>query len=106
MRALWLLWSIFSACVCPVSAQILEQGPVPGPDSRETGQGPHGHLFGNWGGERTRLLEHGVRFDFQYVADHLSNVTGEKSERFVSWNRVRGTVDIDFGALIGQRNLY
>jgi hypothetical protein len=33
----------------------VQQEPIPGPDSHETGQGPHGHLFGEWGGERTRL---------------------------------------------------
>jgi porin len=77
-----------------------------GPDSHETGQGPHGHLFGDWGGERSRLLERGVRFDFQYVADFLWNVKSEQKDRLASWNRVRGTVDIDFGALAGLADLY
>ena len=77
-----------------------------GPDSHETGQGPHGHLFGDWDGARSRLLERGVRFDFQYISDSLSNVKSEKPERFASWNRFRWTVDIDLGALTGQRGLY
>ena len=77
-----------------------------GPDSHETGQGPHGHLFGEWGGERPRLLERGVRFDFQYVSDSLWNVESVQPERFASWNRFRWTVDIDFGALTGHRGLY
>jgi len=68
-----------------------------GPDSHETGQGPHGHLFGTWGGERSRLLERGVRFDFQYISDSLWNIKSEQKERFASWNRFRGTVDIDLG---------
>jgi carbohydrate-selective porin OprB len=83
-----------------------QEEPVPGPDSHETGQGPHGHLFGEWGGERTRLLERGVKFDFQYVSDSLWNIESEQKERFASWNRFRGTVDIDFGELIGQPGLY
>ena len=29
------------------------------------------HLLGDWGGTRTRLVEQGVRFDFQYVSDTL-----------------------------------
>jgi carbohydrate-selective porin OprB len=77
-----------------------------GPDSHETGQGPHGHLFGEWGGERTRWEERGVHFDFQYVSDSLSNIKSEKEARFASWNRFRGTVDIDFGALAEQPGLY
>ena len=80
--------------------------PLPGPDSHETGQGPHGHLFGDWGGERTRLQERGVKFDFQYVSDSLWNIKSEQQERFASWNRFRGTVDIDFGALVDQQGLY
>ena len=77
-----------------------------GPDSHETGQGPHGHLFGDWGGERTRLEERGVRFDFQYITDTLWNLRSEQRERVASWNRVRGTVDIDFGALTRLTGLY
>ena len=77
-----------------------------GPDSHETGQGPHGHLLGDWGGVRPYLFERGVRFDLQYISDNLTNVHSDRNDRFVSWNRVRGTVDIDFGALIGQAGWY
>jgi len=59
--------------------------------------------LGDWDGERSRLLEHGVRFDFQYISDSLWNIKSEQQERFASWNRFRGTVDIDFGALVGQQ---
>lgn len=97
-------------CVCmfgfPVRSQTPQQETLPGPDSHETGQGRHGHLFGDWGGERTRLLERGVNFDFQYVSDSLWNLKSVQKEEFASWNRFRGTVDIDFGALIGQQGLY
>ena len=67
------------------------------PDSREIGQGPNGHLFGDWAGERTGLQERGIAFDFQYASDTLSNLKSEKKERLTNWNRVRGTVDIDLG---------
>jgi porin len=90
----------------PVRSQTPQHEPLPGPDSHETGQGTHGHLLGNWGGERTRLLERGVKFDFQYVSDSLWNMKSEQKERFASWNRFRWTVDIDFGALTGQHGLY
>jgi carbohydrate-selective porin OprB len=92
--------------VLPVCSQTPQEEPLPGPDSHETGQGPHGHLFGEWGGERTRLLERGVRFDFQYVSDSLWNIKSEQKERFASWNRFRGTVDLDLGALTGLHELY
>jgi porin len=93
-------------CVVPVYSQEQPEETLGGPDSHETGQGPHGHLFGEWGGERTRLLERGVRFDFQYVSDSLWNIESQQQERFASWNRFRWTVDIDFGKLVGQHDLY
>ena len=77
-----------------------------GPDSDETGQGHQRHLFGDWDGERSRLLERGVRFDFQYVSDSLWNIESEQQDRLASFNRFRGTVDIDFGALVGEQGLY
>ena len=90
----------------PAHSQTAQEEPLPGPDSHETGQGPHGHLFGDWGGERTRLLDHGVKFDFQYVSDSLWNIKSQQKERFASWNRFRETVDIDFGKLIGQQHWF
>jgi carbohydrate-selective porin OprB len=86
--------------------QAAQEETLSGPDSHETGQGPHGHLFGNWGGERPRLSEHGVNFDFQYISDSLWNIKSEQKERLASWNRFRGTVDIDLGTLIHQQGLY
>src|SRR5215471_10372580 len=88
-----------SRCCC----QDAQGETLSGPDSHETGQGAHGHLFGDWGGERSRLFERGVRFDLQYISDSLWNLKSEQPERFASWNRFRWTVDIDFGALTGQR---
>ena len=104
-RSLSLLWSLFCAFAFPVHSQVQEET-LSGPDSHETGQGPNGHLFGDWGGERTRLLERGIRFDLQYISDTLWNIESEQRARVASWNRFRGTVDIDFGALVGVRDLY
>src|SRR6266849_1983584 len=106
LRLLFLLWYGLYVFAFPVHSQTPQEETLSGPDSHETGQGPHGHLFGNWGGERSRLLERGVRFDFQYISDSLWNLKSEQKERFASWNRFRGTVDIDFGALTGQQGLY
>lgn len=87
-------------------SQEQQEETLGGPDSHETGQGPHGHLFGQWDGERTRLEELGIRFDFQYVSDSLWNIESEKPQRFASWNRFRWTMDIDFGKLISVDHLY
>src|SRR5580704_2375037 len=74
----WRFLFSFALGIClfafPVCSQTPPQEPLPGPDSHETGQGPHGHLFGTWGGERPRLEERGVSFDFQYVSDSLWNL--------------------------------
>jgi porin len=95
--------SIFATLAC---CQTAPEETVGGPDSHETGQGPHGHLFGDWGGTRSNLEERGVRFDFQYISDSLWNLKSEQKERIASWNRSRGTVDIDFGPLVHQQGLY
>ena len=106
LRMACLLWSTLGLLALPANPQSRMDETLGGPDSHETGQGPHGHLFGEWGGERPRLLERGVRFDFQYVSDSLWNVESVQPERFASWNRFRWTVDIDFGTLTGHRGLY
>jgi carbohydrate-selective porin OprB len=89
-----------------VYAQVTQEETLSGPDSHETVQGPRGHLLGDWGGERSRLLERGIRFDFQYISDTLWNIKSDKKERSAMWNRIRSTVDIDLGALIEQPGLY
>jgi porin len=106
IRNSFLLLFMFCGLAVPVYSQDQPEETLGGPDSHETGQGPHGHLFGEWGGERARLLEQGVRFDFQYVSDSLWNIKSEQNERFASWNRFRWTVDIDFGKLVGIHDFY
>jgi porin len=62
------------------------------------------YLLGDWGGERSKLADEGVTFDLFYVSDFLANPTGGKSGTS-AWNRVRGTVDIDFGKLARAKGL-
>ncbi len=50
----WAALSVSAGHTYPQTA--LEETPS-GPDSHETGQGPHGHLLGEWGGLRPYLLE-------------------------------------------------
>ncbi len=104
--ALLLLCSAPGAFASQALPQSSQEETLSGPDSHETGQGPYGHLLGEWAGTRTRLLERGVRFDFQYISDSLWNVKSEQRGRTAIWNRFRGTVDIDFDALVGWHGLY
>ncbi len=105
-KLVFLMWAALCLFAVRADAQTALGETLSGPDSHETGQGPHGHLLGDWGGERSRLLERGVRFDLQYISDSLWNIKSEQKERFASWNRFRGTVDIDLGTLVGQHGLY
>jgi porin len=93
-KIVFLVWAALCLLMVHADAQTALGETLSGPDSHETGQGPHGHLFGDWSGERSRLLERGMRFDFQYISDSLWNIKSEQTERFASWNRFRGTVDI------------
>src|SRR5258708_8981282 len=104
----FLFFLCFVLCVfaLPAYSQTAQEETLSGPDSHETGQGPHGHLFGDWGGERTRLEEKGLNFDLQYISDSLWNIKSEQKKRLANWSRVRGTVDINFGSLIHQQGLY
>ena len=82
-------------------------GEMPGcPHGGELRLGSQDHLLGDWCGLRTRLLERGVRFDFQYVSDSLWGFKSQQTSQFEPWNRFRATVDIDFGKLAGQDGLY
>ena len=65
------------------------------------------YLLGDWGGERTKLAEqYGVTFDFFYVTDMLYAENARIQDGGAGWNRVRGTMDIDFGKLAGVKNLF
>jgi porin len=76
-----------------------------GPAYAQTGLASESYLLGDWGGLRTRLVEQGVRFDFQYVSDTLWGFKSQQTP-FAMWNRFRATVDIDFGALAGFDGWY
>ena len=92
----------------PLRAQQATQGneDLSGPDAHEHSPEDRKHLFGGWHGDRKRLLEHGVNIDLQYISDTLWNVRSVQKERLTSWNRVRGTVDIDFSELTHTPGLY
>jgi Thiamine pyrophosphate enzyme, C-terminal TPP binding domain/Carbohydrate-selective porin, OprB family len=87
------------------SRAVLEETLV-GPDTHEANLGGQEYLLGDWGGMRTRLLERGVRFDFFYMSDSLWGLESQQKGQFASWNRFRGTIDVDFGALAGLKGWY
>lgn len=66
---------------------------------------PRQYALGDWAGERTRLANKGVTFDFFYVADLLSNPAGGLRQDNTGWGRARGTIDIDFAKLTGWQGL-
>lgn len=63
-------------------------------NDRDGGWRPNSpYLFGDWGGERTKLANLGLTFNFILVNDFLVNQKGDDA----NWTRVRGTLDFDFG---------
>ncbi len=97
-----------SCCVLPpmASSQAPDGRSLPGPDAHDSPQGLNGHLSGDWGGARSKLKKQGVDFDFEYISDSLWNIKSTQNERLASWNRGRGTVDIDLGALAHKPGWY
>jgi porin len=101
-----LLWkgcvlTILLSCTF-ASARPQSQSPedgLSGADQSEHAANVQPHLFGEWNGKRTKLYDKGVRFDLAYTSDSLWNVRSAKEERVAVWDRVRGTVDLDFSRL-------
>lgn len=62
------------------------------------------YLFGDWAGERRKLEEKGIKFDFYYVDDALANPTGGPEDAAL-WGRIRGTADVDFSKFTRLRGL-
>jgi len=100
---LWCASLCLCLCAVPVYSQILQEETLAGADAHETAENTKGYLFGEWGGVRTRLLERGVKLDLHSISDSLWNIKSQQSERFASYNRVRGAVDIDLGTLVHQQ---
>jgi hypothetical protein len=92
-------WTAIWILACCSDVRAAQEETLSGPDSHETPLLPSQYLLGDWNGTRSYLSERGVRFDLQYIRDSLSNIESNRNERFVSWNRFRGTVDIDFEPL-------
>ena len=94
-RRLISLISVMSGVIAAHVYPQTNEETLSGPDSHEKPLADRGYLFGDWAGLRSDLLGRGVSFDLQYVSDSLANVASEQDDRFVAWNRFRGTVDIN-----------
>jgi len=105
--SIFFLASIVSGVfAAPAHSQSHREETLSGPDSHEMNPGDQVYLFGDWDGTRTRLQQRGVRFDFFYASDTLWGFESQQKGKFASWNRFRGTIDVDFGALAGLQGWY
>ena len=96
----------FLSCVLVSAWSQTFENTLAGADQSEHAADKQPHFFGEWGGERTRLFERGVRFDLLYTSDSLWNIRSVKKERLAVFERVRGTVDLDFSRLTHTQGLF
>ena len=98
-------WGCLCAAVRPALCQMTEPEALSGADRHELSPDRRGHLLGDWDEARGRLEEMGVQFDVQYFSDTLWNIKSKQPSRAAIWNRIRATVDIDFGTLLLSKRL-
>jgi len=67
----------------------------------------HQQYMFNWGKERSAWAEQGFSFNFHYITDALGDPHAPAGdvERFSNWERLRGTVDVDFGKFSSLKGL-
>ena len=99
------VFACFTALVLQAQQHQSTDEGLSGPDTHEQCPEDRGHLFGDWKGGRERLLERGVDIDLQYLSDSLWNLRSPQRQRLASWNRVRGTVNLDLSRLTGAPGL-
>ena len=77
-----------------------EQGDsIPNPEASQAGREDRESVIGQVESLNERLESKGVAYDLLYASDSLSNVRSVQPDRFTSYSRVRGTVDVDFSKL-------
>jgi len=79
--------------------------PAPNLDASFFDTRPRQYLFADWGGKRTALEERGVKFDFFYITDLQANPSGGLRQTQAGWERLRGTIDINFDRLMQWQGL-
>ena len=61
------------------------------------------HLFGDWGGTRTWLNDHGVVVNLDWLTENAGNITGGQREAFSSAGQTGLEIDLDLEKLLGLR---
>jgi porin len=89
--------------VVPALAQM--EAPAPNVGASFFDTRPRQYLFGDWGGKRTAWEEKGIKFDFFYITDLQANPSGGLQQTQAGWERLRGTIDINFDRLIQWQGL-
>jgi porin len=99
----------FSTLICLLMLVVpgLAQMDAPAPDGGSSffDTRPRQYLFGDWGGKRTALEERGVKFDFFYITDLQANPSGGLQQTRAGWERIRGTIDINFDRMTQWQGL-
>ena len=96
------LFSLLLFCLGPARAQnalFTEDAPPPADISSRP------YLLGNWGGARSKLEEKGIKFNFFYITDLEANPSGGLQQAEVGWERIRGTVDVNFDKMLSWQGL-
>jgi porin len=98
-------WPAVLLLLCSVPKIFAQTAARPSDDDSGSSSQPRQYLLGDWGGERSRLSEKGIRFDVFYVSDFLANPSGGLQQTQAGWNRVRGTIDINFDRILPWQGL-
>jgi porin len=101
-----MVWALFGAAVGLLLVATL--APASGTDDKEITPvveqaqpsfWNQQYLLGDWGGERTKLANEGITFDFNNIGDFLVDVTGSQPHHATYFGRQRMSTDIDFNKL-------
>ena len=65
-----------------------------------------GHLFGDWGGARTWLLDRGINVELDYLTESAGNVSGGRRRGFDYAGQAGLEIDLDFGKLANVPGLF
>jgi porin len=120
MRSGAVLAGLLAAVVVPAWAQTPPQANGAAPqDNRAPPQtnvaAPEEHLFGDWGGARTYLEDHGIYLSFDALTEFAGNVSGgvkqgatfASQEAFgtdIDWQRLAGITGFSTHTIIVNRN--
>ncbi len=100
--ALMVMMGLAGLCTLPaVSAQAQSDTNAAPPtiEKSTTSFWDQQYMLGDWGGERSRLADKGVTFDFNDIGDLQTDVSGSQEHRFIYFGRFRASGDVDFNKL-------